>query len=768
MDFKSLLNSLDQLSEATKETGKGRIHTSEPGGYGRKDDEDEEGNKVKSDAPKKGRGRPKKDADSSGEVKKYDFSAFGATGKDVKLPKYDKKKTTKHSLKEYLDQLDKALNEEGITVKPMQGASQIIGPDGKPMGTADMATANMIKAASEKGTLKLGSGDELAEMWGNPYPDDKIDAIHATSPNKPAGPQVSTPAKHNTYDRRAVSSHTSGSDKVAYDQLTGRDKVTEKDIGKHNNAITGFDALVRKLTPKYGVEAAKRIAGAQMKKIKEADIPPNDSLTGAGLGAGRSQGVFEGRADADKKKLPSMAHIKKMCQAGKTVAEICKMHPDCDQKKLKQMVADCKKTLDEASMPMTTVKGKSVPAFAADGKGKNDLKKKVKEGADHRLKSARHRGKSHALAKEGYNCKYEDMQEARAYHDGFKEGLDECYDMYPMRGVVGEEMPSTVPGMAMQADPMIGEMDKTEYMQQQARSTSGDTFKAFGQTFKDTEVLESPFAFEAWDKELNALLESKEEVAEGVTISSSTGQQGSPDSVSISATDSDANKVLSFIKQLGIGAFSNQGDSGSSYGNPEAQNGSSSHSGIEVMGDHDGMMSLMKKVSGHGGQGQDYEDEEDHQHEEESCNECGGMMEAGHSCGSKEMVDEVETEDQMEYEVAEAEEVVNNNDEAEEEESDAQRDSALATAAGANFAKVDEDEAEAEAEDDELEESYANSADDDFTTDSEFMTDTITGGLNKKKSTGQTTIPVIAGQNDRMGYNVSESLSDWKMLAGIK
>jgi hypothetical protein len=709
MDFKSLLNSLDQLSEATKETGKGRIHTSEPGGYGRKDDEDEEGNKVKSDAPKKGRGRPKKDADSSGEVKKYDFSAFGATGKDVKLPKYDKKKTTKHSLKEYLDQLDKALNEEGITVKPMQGASQIIGPDGKPMGTADMATANLIKAASEKGTLKLGSGEQMEEG----------------------------------------------------------------DIGKHNNATTGFDALVKKLTPKYGVEAAKRIAGAQMKKIKEADIPPNDSLAGAGLGAGRSQGVFEGRADADKKKLPSMAHIKKMCQAGKTVAEICKMHPDCDRKELKQMIADCKKTLDEASMPMTTVKGKSVPAFAADGKGKNDLKKKVKEGTDHRLKSARHRGKSHALAKEGYNCKYDDMQEARAYHDGFKEGLDECYGMYPMRGVVGEEMPSTVPGMAMQADPMIGEMDKTEYMQQQARSTPGDTFKAFGQTFKDTEVLESPFAFEAWDKELNALLESKEEVAEGVTISSSTGQQGSPDSVSISATDADANKVLSFIKQLGIGAFSNQGDSGSSYGNPEAQNGSSSHSGIEVMGDHDGMMSLMKKVSGHGGQGQDYEDEEDHQHEEETCNECGGMMEAGHSCGSKEMVDEVETEDQMEYEVAEAEEVVNNNDEAEEEESDAQRDSALATAAGANFAKVDEDEEEAEAEDvevgdDELEESYANSADDDFTTDSEFMTDTITGGLNKKKSTGQTTIPVIAGQNDRMGYNVSESLSDWKMLAGIK
>ena len=49
----------------------------------------------------------------------------------------------------------------------------------------------------------------------------------------------------------------------------------------------------------------------------------------------------------DKKALPSMSHIKKMCQDGKSVAEICKMHPDCDQKELKQMVSDCKKKMDE-------------------------------------------------------------------------------------------------------------------------------------------------------------------------------------------------------------------------------------------------------------------------------------------------------------------------------------------------------------------------------------------------------------------------------------
>jgi hypothetical protein len=36
-----------------------------------------------------------------------------------------------------------------------------------------------------------------------------------------------------------------------------------------------------------------------------------------------------------------------MCQDGKSVAEICKMHPDCDQKELKQMISDCKKKMDE-------------------------------------------------------------------------------------------------------------------------------------------------------------------------------------------------------------------------------------------------------------------------------------------------------------------------------------------------------------------------------------------------------------------------------------
>ena len=51
-----------------------------------------------------------------------------------------------------------------------------------------------------------------------------------------------------------------------------------------------------------------------------------------------------------------------------------------------------------------------------------------------------------------------------------------------------------------------------------------------------------------------------------------------------------------------------------------------------------------------------------------------------------------------------------------------------------------------------------------FTQDIEFMTKVIAGGLNKPKSTGQTTAPIIAGQEDRMHDNPK----DWATLAGIK
>jgi len=808
MDFKSLLSQLDQLNEATEKTKTGLKHTAEPGGYGRKDDEDEEGNKIKpTSTEKRGKGRPKKATQTSGEDKKYDFSAFGVkAGKDVKLPKYDKKKTTKHSLKEYFDQLEQALNEEGITVKPMQGASQIIGPDGKPMGTADMATANVIKAASEKGTLKLGNDEQVNEL----------------SP----GTIQSAAAKRDAQQPDQMSQATQRKDPMVH--ATNRINMNtrtldEKDIGKHNNATTGFDALVRKLTPKYGKEVAMKIAGSQMKKIKEAEMPTHDGDMGAGLGAGRNQQFEAKKPDANKN---------------------------------------------------------GIPDYAEDGKGKNDLKKKkVKESMNENLLAARLKGKHDGIKGHSHCGKnYEDMEEARCYHEGYKEGLDECYGQMPIQGMVGEVEGSTpaatLPGMASQAEHGgIAEVSRGEYMKQQA-SKPGDTFKAFGQTFHDSDVLDE-FAFEALDNQLNALLESKEEVAEGMTVSISKGQQGAPDSVSVSAQDGEAEQLLSIIKSAGLGLFGGEETNG--YGAPQ---GGNAHGGIEVVDDHDGMMALMKKLAGGAEEvsGGDFENEEGHEehehgHEhEEACNECGMAYEScGCDHGDKEVVDEVESEDQQQYNVAEdnppdsgadntnadvagqvgSDEALAKDDAAADEEeakiyssptnesedetgeeagkeeekkemsessffnlykklallseeSTSEKDDKAEKAAKKVAKDIEYDEDHKGKDDDKAEEAgekvkkdieyddkkdkkekideWANEAgkkgtDASFEADIDFMMNIISGGLNKRKQTGQTTIPVVSTQLNRMvsqgttdineSKMLNESVSDWKKLAGI-
>ena len=116
----------------------------------------------------------------------------------------------------------------------------------------------------------------------------------------------------------------------------------------------------------------------------------------------------------------------------------------------------------------------------------------------------------------------------------------------------------------------------------------------------------------------------------------------------------------------------------------------------------------------------------------------------------------------MEYEVAED----NAPDSGAEETAQEDNDDQNANASAASYDKATEEE-------DDLEESYANSADDTFEADISYMTKIISGGLNKEKSTGQTTVPVIANQKMRTGVAESRQLNesvvnDWKKLAGIK
>ena len=60
------------------------------------------------------------------------------------------------------------------------------------------------------------------------------------------------------------------------------------------------------------------------------------------------QKLMETLAQINEDKMPSKAHIMKMCKDGKSKKEICDMHPDCDQGKLKDMIDDCMKELKES------------------------------------------------------------------------------------------------------------------------------------------------------------------------------------------------------------------------------------------------------------------------------------------------------------------------------------------------------------------------------------------------------------------------------------
>jgi len=535
-------------------------------------------------------------------------------------------------------------------------------------------------------------------------------------------------------------------------------------------------------------------AGKKVTKDIEYDEKVKDKIHGKKRGPEDQKAERAGRKvtkdiEYDEKKLPTMAHVKKMCKDGLTVAQILKMHPKCDATALKKMISDCKKKI-------------------------------VKEGRDQHLHAAYHEGKSHGLSKMPYSCRHDDMEEARMYHEGYKCGLDECYGQQPIVGYVGEETDSdivdtmasygahgmeegvlgTLGGGAlgtMLGGPIGGvigaglgqsytqggsdlieddldEVSRGDYMKQKARTTPGDTFKAFGQTFRDSDVLDE-LAFESLDKQLNALLN------EGVSVSISQGQQGAPNSVNVNATDAEADKLLAFVKQAGLGIFG--GDAGSSESSMPADkvmdNSRDDDAEIAVVDDHDGMLNLIRKMTGQGPakSSDDYEDEESHSDHEDTCSTC-------HSdpCECDEQIDEVQSEDQMTYEVAEdaaeenaanvqagaeAEAAADKSEEAEtsaDEHTEAEEDMAIGVSHGGNGKTYG-----GQNEEEELEESFANAADDDFEADIDFMTKVISGGLNKQKSTGQTTIPVISGQTDRMGYSTTnESITDWKKLAGLK
>ncbi len=688
-----------------------------------------------------------------------------------------------------------------------------------------------------------------------------------------------------------------------------------------------------------------------------------------------------------------------------------------------------------------------------DGNKKEPMKKaaadkkkqKVKESAmrsNPKISAAKHEGKTHGLRGHAYHGKtYDDLEEQRAYHEGYKEGLDEGYmseDMTVPSSIptmeagygsneaaeleaigeqiinLAEEAMQLVRGTSQEAaarsywyphilgavskenayggGSMITLMDTAQALDAdgeededflgeyeddfgegnsftgnlaKARATGADEFDLDGDGDMEP-VLEFDDVFESWTRQLNELISegtsnSKKSLTEGMTLSINKGNGMGSDSVSVTATDQDADELLGLIRNAGLGLFGDEQVSEPSSAMSIQPPADSPEAEIEVVDGADSMLGLMQKLSGIEGtpatggdyepedsgeevevavdgeeamigadwgfgssnystvevsdeesDGEEVEDSEEYGYEEsdeddadseesdsedteteeedeeekvdegeQSCMECGGMMEAGHSCGSKEMVEEsrflglikklsklnegdefdseghlaspetmegftekvINSDDPFELvndglkgvygdEVLEQlqqcqdevvqdsegslhpdddyEEIVDRiieklNEPEEDDEMgdmDFETDEQLnelstdtlksykkkATSEYDRITDADEDEVHPDEyhtmdkrakginmADKKLSE-WANQAGKgegkgtkaQFTLDTEFMTQTIAGGANKPKSTGQTTVPVVASQTDRQHDRINESTEDWMRLAGIK
>jgi hypothetical protein len=592
----------------------------------------------------------------------------------------------------------------------------------------------------------------------------------------------------------------------------------------------------------------------EKKKTDEAAMPTHDGDFGAGLGAGRNSKTLESKkakpdyidldkdgnkkesmkkAAADKQKVSTM----KKTNEAKAKPDFLDLDKDGDKKEsMKKAAADKKSGSDDKkSSAGLTAAQKKLPAGLQKAVAK---KKTVKEGANP-TEAARLLGKAHAMGKDPFACKYEaGTPEAQAYLDGYKEGLDECY------GSGG--------GMGMQQDigmmPGMDSMVSQDSMMDSPSPRGGSEF-AFGgfDEVSDDDMM----AFESWDRELNALLNEgkikdididmthmtdtkfkekygkskadmkkdlsgstdKKPVKEGISVSVSKGQQGAPDSVSVTAQDGDADALLAMIKQAGLGLFG--GDEPSGYGSPAV----AATQPVGDVGDHDSMMALIKKMSS---TGNDYEDEESqddqhvHGHPDAACGVCGSSdcgcndesdskalvvgeeqgyddkedeslgMRTGKESGKEQSMkdrrddsygkfgkrtDEDESEDQMEFEVAESN--APDSGEAEttaDENAEAKEDQALAGAMSGDEEEIDEGSRSMD-EEEELTE-WANDAgyegsenikDNTFEQDIEFMTRIISGGLNGPKK-DQTTLPHTRVKVDES----RQAINDWKKLSGIK
>ena len=544
---------------------------------------------------------------------------------------------------------------EELSLEPAKPGAQHITQDGETIGTvSDPNTANQIKQAIDKGTLTMGDSEineeELDEKWAG---DTKIKSTGKWADKTIAELQKARSALKSKEDR--TKEETSKLRQINFAIRSKKDwkgKVAETDTPPESSMdltspLSGDNrdmAEGANMDAQYGPDDGSHNSTNDEKgnAAANAALAANDSDTPQ-LVKEKAKGKV-----SKSSKLPSISKVKSMCSEGLSTSQIQQLHPKCNKQELNIMIKNTKTNL--------------------------------KEGADHILKAAKHMGHAHGLCKSGYSCPHDEGSEgARAYHEGYKTGLDEACGMKnayedapdgmgirnePIVGIVHEEPESEV----VSTMASYGAMDEAEFDEGNAFSGAmakvgkGDKFAVGGKEFTKTvaeqekdaglddkydwnastegdkeATYEDAWTFESLEAELESVLNEGQTVEEGVNISVQSGMEGQEDRVSVNATDAEADKLIKFVKDVGMG---NYGDPEMEVVTPDVADVSfygSESPAEEPQGSHDDMLKLMGIVDmeddaeAPGTVDVDYEEEVvDEEHK--MCEACGSKM-TNEGCG---------------------------------------------------------------------------------------------------------------------------------------
>ena len=834
---------------------------------------------VAAPAEKRGRGRPAKGSDKDGNVMKPDWSAFGAK-KDVKLPKYDKNKTTKHSLKDWIENLDTALNEDGqYTSSPLPGATAIKNPQGQQVATATtpQATAAMTtminkgdvdltdpnKALKEVGRNHMGETEYhgyykwrvacrkagAVEFVGDKDIDEGHDIngkavgewdgvvgsvygdAHKSRP-VPAGMNEAKAKKDydqdgkvedETAEYKGLSGKVAAAKKAKQVEEAKKAKPDFLDKDKDGNKKEPFKKAVKDAEK---VEEAKKAKPDFLDKdkdgnkkepfkkaVKDAEKNPADSKYDSR--AGRRNGKDDAKANQveegkdEGKPGKNFAKIAKSAgkeygskAAGERVAGAVKAKLAKQGKLEEGKVKELSMDLEDRTMKDAEFKKKY-------GKSKADMQKSMKP-ADAKKPASKIKEsilrESHDTMKHIINKFKHEVKKFVAGGDLDEDLYDALYDYYCDQGEmpygtmkardgdpyewVTQRFDSDVQDHdvpmdegAYSQDYFTANMDKPERTPVPRQTTpplpkqtpwKRDPIAAA--TDRVYDVFNRPKAgtgdvqFESWAKSLDNLL------SEGMNVVANTGLGDGPDSVTISATDEDALKLLAIVKSAGLGMFANddhqEGDSPQMSIQPQ----NNPHAEIGVVDDHDDMLGLIRKMTGQGqpgamevevdeeqgmnpGEAQGYQDEEMAAENTPTF----GEVEPDQEGSSEEEVQQATDKLEKVHDVWSQAGSVDGEESSEEEGEESAEEESAEEESGEEESAEEES---GEEEEEDLDEAYANGAEDTFETDIAFMQEVITGGVNGKKRTQSVGAPVTIASTPMR--ESTDLLKDWRTLSGIK